>query len=109
MSLVSFSRRAFLAAVLLLALAVPALAQVQSGNIFGTVLNQDDNSSIPGITVTLTGAATQLQISDGQGKFRFVGLTPGSYNLRGRSKDIRRSSSGGCPSTSGGTPTWRSG
>ena len=74
MSLYWLSRRAFLAVALLLALAVPALAQVQSGNIFGTVLNQDDSSSIPGVTITLTGAATQVQISDGQGKFRFSGL-----------------------------------
>src|SRR3954447_20278387 len=82
MSLDSFSRRALLAAVLLLALAVPAMAQVQSGNIYGTVLDQDNNSSIPGVTITLTGAATQVQVTDGQGKFHFLGLSPGSYNLR---------------------------
>ena len=82
MSLVSLSRRALLAAVLLLALAIPAVAQVQSGNIYGTVLDQDNNSSIPGVTVTLTGAATQVQVTDGQGKFHFLGLSPGSYNLR---------------------------
>src|SRR3954453_14746204 len=82
MSLDSFSRRALLAAVLLLALAVPAMAQVQSGNIYGTVLDQDNSSSIPGVTVTLTGAATQVQVTDGQGKFHFLGLSPGSYNLR---------------------------
>jgi hypothetical protein len=82
MSLYSFSRRAIFAAALLLVLAAPALAQVQSGNIYGTVFNQDDNSAIPGVTVTLAGAATQIQVTDGQGKFRFQGLSPGSYNLR---------------------------
>src|SRR4029079_14864611 len=50
--------------------------------IYGTVLNQDDSSTLPGVTVKLTGAATQIQVTDGQGKFRFQSLPPGSYNLR---------------------------
>jgi len=84
MSLVSFSKRAlFLAVLLLVSLAVPALAQVQNGNIYGTVLNAGDKSPLPGVTVTLTrGGAPLSQVTDAQGKFRFLGLAPGSYDLK---------------------------
>ena len=81
-----FSTRAF-AAVLLLLLALPGwnpvLAQVQSGNVYGTVLNAGDKSPLPGVTVTLTGAgAPQVQVTDAQGRFRFLGLSPGSYAVK---------------------------
>jgi hypothetical protein len=66
---------------LLLALGVPALAQLQSGNLFGTV-NDPDGSPLPGVTVTLTGAgAPQIQVTDEQGRFRFPGLPPGSFSV----------------------------
>jgi hypothetical protein len=77
------SKRALLVIALLMSLAAPALAQVQSGNIYGSVLSGVDKTSLPGVTVTLTGAgAPQVQASDAQGKFRFLGLSPGTYNLR---------------------------
>ena len=80
MSSHSFSKRALSLAVLLLTVAMPALAQVQSGNIYGTVTGTGDHSPLPGVTVTLTGAgAPQIQATDAQGKFRFLGLSPGSY------------------------------
>jgi Carboxypeptidase regulatory-like domain len=82
MILHSLSKRALYLAVLLLVLALPALAQVQSGNIYGTVLSSGDKSPLPGVTVTLTGVGAPLvQTTDAQGKFRFVGLSPGSYVL----------------------------
>jgi hypothetical protein len=83
MSSHSFSKRALSLLVLLLVLAMPALAQVQSGNVYGTILSAGDNSPLPGVTVTLTGAgAPQVQATDGQGTFRFLGLSPGSYAVR---------------------------
>jgi hypothetical protein len=83
MSSHSFSKRALSLAVLLLVFAMPALAQIQSGNVYGTILGAGDNSPLPGVTVTLTGAgAPQVQATDAQGKFRFLGLSPGSYAVK---------------------------
>ncbi len=83
MILHSLSKRALYLVVLLLVLALPVLAQVQSGNVYGTVVSGDDRSPIPGVTVTLTGAGAPLiQTTDAQGKFHFLGLSPGSYALK---------------------------
>jgi hypothetical protein len=83
MILHSFSKRALSLAVLLLSLAAPTLAQVQSGNVYGTVLSGGDQSALPGVTVTLVGnGAPQVQATDAQGKFRFLGLSPGTYDLK---------------------------
>src|SRR5712692_860822 len=63
--------------------AVSASAQFQTGNIYGKV-QAKDGSALPGVTVTLTGVgAPQTSITDAQGNFRFVNLSPGSYSLRG--------------------------
>jgi len=63
-------------------LAVGAYAQLQSGNIFGRVV-ANDGSALPGVTVTLTGiGAPQTFITDAQGDFRFLNLSPGAYSLR---------------------------
>src|SRR5713101_5317669 len=60
-----------------------AFAQYQTGNIYGKV-QAKDGSALPGVTVTLTGVgAPQTSITDAQGNFRFVNLSPGSYSLRG--------------------------
>jgi hypothetical protein len=83
MILDSLSKRALSLVVLLLALAAQALAQTQSGNIYGTVLNGGDKTPLPGVTVTLSGVgAPQTQTTDAQGKFRFLGLSPGTYAVR---------------------------
>jgi hypothetical protein len=75
------SKRALSFALLLLVLALPALAQIQSGNLYGTTAGPD-GQPMPGVTVTLTGiGAPQTTVSDDQGKFRFLGLSPGSYTL----------------------------
>ena len=84
MILHSLSKRALFLAVLLLSLAMPTLAQVQSGNIYGTVVSGGDKSPLPGVTVTLTGAgAPQVQATDAQGKFRFLGLVAGQLRRQG--------------------------
>lgn len=74
--------RAAWAALLVSLLAVGAYAQTQSGNIFGRVLG-NDGSALPGVTVTLTGVgAPQTFITDAQGDFRFLNLSPGQYTLK---------------------------
>lgn len=74
-------RVAFLA---LLLTALPALgaAQSLSGTITGTVTDAQ-GAVLPGVTVVVTGRqGSQTQISDNEGVFRFLGLTPGPYGVR---------------------------
>jgi hypothetical protein len=72
-------------AILLLAFAVaatPAVAQLQSGNLYGTATDEG-GAPLPGVTITLSGGgAPQVQITNAEGQFRFPGLAPGSYSLR---------------------------
>src|SRR5437016_14595555 len=71
-----------LIAVLVAFIAVGAFAQYQTGNIYGKA-QAKDGSVLPGVTVTLTGvAAPQTAVTDGQGNFRFLNLSPGSYSLK---------------------------
>ena len=73
-----------MAAALGLALLAPAgaaFAQLQSGNLYGSV-NDQSGAALPGVTVTLTGRVSpDVQVTDSQGKFRFVGLEPGTYSI----------------------------
>ena len=76
-----FLQRALALAIIFLTLAVPAAAQVQSGNLYGTAVGPD-GLPLPGVSVTLLGSgAPVLQVTDEQGKFRFPGLPPGSYQV----------------------------
>ena len=76
-------RAATVAASLFIALfAVNAYAQFQTGNIYGHV-QAKDGSPLPGVTVTLTGVgAPQTFVTDATGAFRFVNLSPGTYQLK---------------------------
>src|SRR6185295_13103666 len=70
------------AALLLLAVGGTAFAQLQTGNLYGTV-KDDQGAALPGVTVTLNGAgAPQVQVTNAQGQFRFLSLSPGSYALK---------------------------
>jgi hypothetical protein len=72
----------WIAAALLIAPFSAAMAQLQTGSMYGVVLDPE-GSSLPGATVTLSGiGAPQTQLTDAQGRFRFVGLPPGSYRLQ---------------------------
>jgi hypothetical protein len=79
------NRKSFLTLAMvavLLFLSGPASAQLQTGSIYGNVIS-DDGTALPGATVTLTGVgAPQVQVSDEQGKIRFLGLSPGIYTVK---------------------------
>jgi outer membrane receptor protein involved in Fe transport len=76
------SLRSGLMALCVALLAVSAFAQMQSGNIYGKVTAKD-GSALPGVTVVLTGGgAPQTFITDAQGNFRFISLSPGGYTLK---------------------------
>ncbi len=78
----SLGKSAALAALLCTLIVVSAQAQFQSGNIYGKVLGKD-GGVLPGVTVTLTGiGAPQTAVTDSQGGFRFINLSPGNYALK---------------------------
>ena len=73
---------AVLIAALVTLLAVSGYSQTQTGNIYGKVVSKD-GSILPGVTVVLTGVgAPQTFITDTNGAFRFLNLSPGGYNMR---------------------------
>src|SRR5579863_2086787 len=70
-------------ALLLLVAAVPALAQLQTGDIYVKV-QDEKGQSLPGATVTVTGiGAPRAETSNAEGQVHFLGLHPGSYALKG--------------------------
>lgn len=70
--------------LLVLALVVfstPAWAQVQGGNIYGTVVDEQ-GAVMPGAVVTVAGSdRTQTQTTGTAGTFRFLNLPPGAYTV----------------------------
>ncbi|MFP5284789.1 MAG: carboxypeptidase regulatory-like domain-containing protein, partial [Thermoanaerobaculia bacterium] len=77
------NRKHFLAlAVAALLLSGPVSAQLQTGSIHGAVMGED-GTALPGVTITLTGVgAPQVQVTDAQGRFRYLGLSPDVYTLK---------------------------
>jgi hypothetical protein len=70
--------------VLLLALACPAWAQVQSGSILVKVVD-DQGAVVPGVTVTLTSPVLPrplVGVTDTAGVQRFSALTIGTYTIK---------------------------
>src|SRR4028119_547037 len=66
---------------LLLCLAGPATAQLQTGDLYGTVVGED-GSPLPGVTVSVEGVGSpKVQVTDETGQFRFLALYPGSYKV----------------------------
>jgi hypothetical protein len=84
MARISRTPRAWLTLALVAALALaalPAAAQQLTGNIYGSVTDEQ-GGRLPGVTVTLTGiGAPRTQTTDARGEYRFVNLDPGSYTL----------------------------
>jgi hypothetical protein len=53
-----------------------------NGNLYGTVID-NQGQVLPGVTVTLTGPQPpQIQVTNAEGKFRFLELRPGSYQVK---------------------------
>jgi hypothetical protein len=75
------SRRWPLLLALILLLPGALRAQLQTGDLYGTVVDES-GKPLPGATVTLSGiGAPQTRSTDANGGFRFVGLYPGQYQL----------------------------
>lgn len=82
-------RKSVLLAILLVlplvaATAVPAAAQVQSGSIFVTVVD-DQGAALPGVTITVTSPVLPrplVSVTDQAGAARFSALTLGTYAVR---------------------------
>jgi len=78
----SWGRVVVIAASLLLVAGGAAFAQLQTGNLYGKVLDQQ-GAALPGVTVTLdTGAAQEVQVTNAQGEFRFLSLPPATMKLK---------------------------
>src|SRR5256885_15921631 len=76
-------------------LAAGAYAQFQTGNIYGKA-QAKDGSLLPGVTVTLAGVgAPQSTVTDGQGNFHFLNLSPGVYALKAELAGYGGSTRGG--------------
>jgi hypothetical protein len=64
-------------------------AQTLTGTIAGKVTDEQ-GGVLPGVTVTLTGSTgTQTQVTDAQGEYRFLGLTPGMYSIKAELQGFR--------------------
>ena len=69
-------------ALLLLVGGVVASAQSLTGTITGKVTDEQ-GGVLPGVTVTLTGrTGSQVSVTDEKGEYRFVGLSPGPYEVK---------------------------
>src|SRR5678809_1405999 len=74
-------RWAIAVALVLLASGSALLAQIQTGNVYGSVVD-DKGQALPGVTVTLSGGgAPSVTTTDAEGNFRFVGISPGIFKL----------------------------
>ncbi len=72
---------AVLAIVALFLAAPPLVAQVNTGNVYGNVIDEQ-GMAIPGGTATLIGPAQPTTTSvDAQGYFRFLKVPPGKYSV----------------------------
>ncbi|HEY6546260.1 MAG TPA: carboxypeptidase regulatory-like domain-containing protein [Vicinamibacteria bacterium] len=70
-----------LALALLLGVVPAGLAQVSTGNIYGSVADES-GAVLPGVTVTLSGEyGTRTTTSSSDGQFRFLGVENGRYKM----------------------------
>jgi len=77
----SFLARVLIWFVALAGLGLYATAQTNTGNVYGTVTDEQ-GSALPGGTAQLTGpAAPQTTTVDAGGQFRFLKVPPGKYSV----------------------------
>ncbi len=82
-------RRVILLTLLVAFVACGVSAQTLTGTITGKVTDEQ-GGVLPGVTVTLTGkTGAQSQVSDAKGEYRFIGLAPGTYNVRSELQGFR--------------------
>ena len=75
-------KRLFSLLLVYVLIAVPAIAQVQSGTIAGTV-KDEQGGVLPGVTVTLTSTdRTASFTTEADGRFRFLNLAAGVLSRR---------------------------
>ncbi len=76
--------QALLGALLALCLAVPAVAQITTGNVAGTIKDAQ-GGVIPGATVVLVsesrGTKSVPAVTDGNGNYVFANITPDTYTV----------------------------
>src|SRR6266511_3213943 len=75
----------FLAAAIVLAIAAPAFAQVQTGSILVRAMDEQ-GALMPGVTITISSpvlvAGTMSAVTDAGGVYRFPSLVPGTYGIK---------------------------
>jgi hypothetical protein len=79
-------------AILLLALAAPALAQIDTASIVGTITDQS-GAVLPGVAVTATQSATQVAataVTNDRGQYLFPNLKVGRYSVAAELSGFRR-------------------
>lgn len=73
------------AALLLVGIAAPALAQVQTGSILVRAIDEQ-GAMMPGVTITISSpvlvGGTMTGVTDAGGVYRFPSLVPGTYNVK---------------------------
>jgi hypothetical protein len=75
---------AFIGLLAITLLAGPVLAQETDGSLAGKVLGDTDGEPLPGVTVIARSDDTGgelVQVTDGQGRYRFLNLPVGSYTV----------------------------
>ena len=72
--------RLLVAAIAILACAVPSSAQFSTGRIDVTVADST-GAILPGVTVELTGPQRASAVTDANGEARFLNLPPGTYTV----------------------------
>lgn len=74
--------RVFALTIALGILSAPVWAQSTVGTVQGTVTDQS-GAVLPGVTATLTGPrGSQTAVTDSHGVYKFIGVAPGTYDLK---------------------------
>ncbi len=74
-------RAVAVAAALLLGVTGVAFGQAQTGNLYGTVVD-NQGEALPGVTITVSGiGAPRVMVTNAEGQFRLLSLDPGMYSM----------------------------